>query len=201
MAHAFNFFLISLAAVLAVGDLPARAAAIDTPSLRDGQHDFDWEFGNWKTNVRVLRNPLSGAQPNWAEYQGTSIVRPVAAGHYNLVELSVSGAAGSIEGAALRLYRPQAHQWTLNFANVRDGLLTAPVIGSFDGHGRGTFYADDTLDGRPIKVRFIITAESEGHAHFEQAFSADGGATWELNWIADDSRMASSTRATGLTTK
>ena len=129
-------------------------------------------------------------QPNWAEYQGTSTVRPILGGRFNLVELSIAGPSGRIEGASLRLYGPQKHLWTLNYANVRDGLMTAPVEGSFDERGRGIFLADDTLNGRPIKVRFIITVASTRTAHFEQAYSADGGSTWELNWIADDALIA-----------
>lgn len=155
---------------------------------RDGSHDFDWEFGTWNTHVRVLRNPLSGQAPDWAEYDGTSAVRPVLAGRYNLVELSVAGDRGRIEGASLRLYEPQSNRWSLNYANVRNGLLTAPVSGSFDRHDRVTFIGNDTLDGRPILVRFIITVASATEAHFEQAYSADQGKTWEVNWIAVDTK-------------
>jgi len=166
---------------------PAMAAQSAT-SVRDGQHDFDWEIGTWTTKVRVLRNPLSGKAPEWAEYVGTSVVKPVMDGHWNIVELSVAGSSGKIEGGSLRLYNPQARQWSLNFANLRNGLLTAPVYGSFDDRGVGRFYGSDTLDGRAILVRFVITPKSANEALFEQAFSADGGATWETNWIATDTR-------------
>lgn len=191
----------SVVAMLTLSVAPARAAAApasQVQSPRDGQRDFDWEFGCWKTSVRVLRNPLSGKAPDWAEYQGTSLVRPILGGHFNLVELRVQGAAGTIEGSALRLYEAQKHRWTLNYANARNGLLTAPVEGAFDGSGRGTFYANDTLDGRPIKVRFIITVSSNRTAHFEQAYSADGGSAWELNWIADDTFLGSADHACSL---
>jgi hypothetical protein len=109
-------------------------------------------------------------------------------GRANFVELSVGGSAGKIEGGALRLYNPQSRQWSLNFASLRNGLLTAPVYGGFDGRGRGTFYGQDMLDGRAILVRFVVTPKSSNEAHFEQAYSADGGATWETNWIAVDTR-------------
>ena len=108
-------------------------------------------------------------------------------GRANFVELAVAGPAGKIEGGALRLFNPQSRQWSLNFANLRNGLLTAPVYGSFDVGGKGLFYGQDMLDGRAIMVRFIITRSSKSRAHFEQAYSADGGATWETNWIAEDS--------------
>jgi ketosteroid isomerase-like protein len=168
----------------------APASGAELQSQRDGGHDFDWEFGTWNTHVRVLRNPLSGQPPDWAEYQGTSVVRPVLGGRFNLVELSVAGARGRIEGASLRLYEPQSHRWSLNYSNAGNGELTAPVYGAFDGRGRGTFLANDSLDGRPILVRFIITVVSNNEAHFEQAYSADGGKTWEVNWIAVDSKAA-----------
>ncbi|MDQ8757959.1 hypothetical protein RCO27_17170 [Sphingosinicella sp. LHD-64] len=167
---------------------PAVPAAAQAPAERDGQRDFDFETGTWTTQVRVRRNPLSGAPADWAEYRGTSLVRPIAGGRANIVELSVEGPAGRIEGVSLRLYNPQSRQWSLNYASYRNGLLTAPVFGGFDGRGRGVFYGQDMLEGRAILVRFVITQVSPNEARFEQAYSADGGASWEMNWIATDTR-------------
>ena len=155
---------------------------------RDGSHDFDWEIGSWTTQLRYLPEPLTGST-RWVEYSGTSQVRAVLGGRANLVELSVKGAAGQIEGVSLRLYNPKARQWTLNFASVRNGLLTPPVTGAFDGQGRGTFYGIDTVDDRTVLVRFVISDVTPNAARFEQAFSADGGETWETNWIAVDTRV------------
>jgi len=182
-------FALAIAGFLA---LPAAQPSIAQPSgaqaspAASGQHDFDWEIGTWQTKVRLLRNPLSGEAPKWAEYQGTSIVRPLLDGRANFVELSVAGQAGKIEGGSLRLFNPQSRQWNLNFANLRNGMLTAPVYGSFDASGKGLFYGQDMLDGRAILVRFIITRSSRREAHFEQAYSTNGGTTWETNWIAQD---------------
>lgn len=163
---------------------PQQAAA---PAQRDGAHDFDWEVGTWRTHLRRLQSPLSGST-TWVEYDGTSIVHGFLDRRANLVELSIEGPAGRIEGLSLRLYNPQTHQWTLNYAGIRSGELTPPVTGSFQ-NGRGEFYADDTFDGRPIRVRFIISDITENSARFEQAFSADKGQTWEVNWIAVDTRV------------
>lgn len=165
----------------------AQTASPAVSPLRDGSHDFDWEIGNWTTQLRYLTEPLTGSN-RWVEYRGTSNVRAILGGRANLVELSVEGAAGRIEGMSLRLYNPQARQWTLNFASVRNGLLTPPVTGAFDANGRGTFYGQDTANGRTVLVRFVISDVTPNSAHFEQAFSADGGATWEPNWIAVDNK-------------
>jgi hypothetical protein len=194
---------MAVAARLVLGSFLAAAANCSTPALavslqsssppaaqRDGQHDFDWELGSWETNVRVLRNPLSGAAPDWAEFGGTSMVRPILDARSNIVELSVKNPKSQIEGVALRLYNPQSRQWSLNYASLRNGTLTAPVYGAFDNNGRGIFYGQDMLEGRAIMVRFIITSVSPNEARFEQSYSGDGGVSWETNWIAVDTRTS-----------
>lgn len=162
--------------------LPAQAFA-----QHDGQHDFDWEIGNWKTQLKRLQRPLSGST-TWVEYEGTTVVRTVLDGRANLVELKVAGPAGRIEGMSLRLYNPQARQWSLNFANISDGMLTTPSIGEFKD-GRGEFHNQDQYNGRAILVRFVITKITDDSYRFEQSFSDDGGKTWEANWIAIDTRI------------
>jgi hypothetical protein len=167
----------------------AAQSATEQTSTRDGQKDFDWEIGTWTTKVKVRRNPLSGAAPDWVAFEGTSVVTPLFGGRANFVELSVHGPRGGIVGGSLRLYNPKGGQWSLNYANLGNGLLTSPVFGGFDAAGRGLFYGEDTVDGRTILVRFIITRVSAREAHFEQAYSADAGQTWEANWIAVDTRQ------------
>jgi hypothetical protein len=174
----------ALAAPPSASSPPAATASVQ----RDGSHDFDWEIGRWTTVLRYLPEPLTGSE-RWLDYRGTSDVRAVLGGRANLVELSVAGTAGKIEGASLRLYNPQARQWTLNFASIRNGQLTAPVHGAFEANGRGLFYGVDTLDGRAVLVRFVISDVMPNSARFEQAYSADAGATWEVNWIAVDTRQ------------
>ena len=152
-----------------------------------GQHDFDFEVGTWKTHLRRLQRPLTGST-TWVEYEGTTVVSKVLDGRANLVELKVAGPAGRVEGLSLRLYEPESRKWTLNFANINDGKLTTPSIGEFKD-GRGEFFNDDTYNGRPIRVRFVITKVTQDEYRFEQAFSQDGGKTWEANWIAIDTRV------------
>lgn len=186
-AHAATAFCLAVFLLAHPAPSFGQAAPATIPQPRDGSHDFDWEIGSWTTQLRYLPEPLTGST-RWVDYRGASEVRAVLGGRANLVELSVKGASGQIEGASLRLYNPKARQWTLNFASVRSGLLTPPVSGAFDEKGRGTFYGVDTVDDRTVLVRFLILDVTPNSARFEQAFSADGGATWETNWIATDTR-------------
>ena len=160
---------------------------------RDGQHDFDFDFGTWKTHLKRLLHPLTGST-TWAEYDGTTVVRKLWNGRSNLVELVANGPAGHFEGMSLRLYNPQAHQWSLNFSALGSGSLTQPTIGEFK-EGRGEFYDQETLSGRAILVRFVISDMTPNSCHFEQAFSDDGGKSWEVNWIADDTRISEEFKA------
>ena len=171
---------------------PDTSAVSDRPPRveRDGQHDFDFEIGTWKTHLRRRLHPLTGSN-EWVEYDGTTVVRKVWNGGANLVELVADGPAGHFEGLSLRLYNPESRQWSLNFSNRRSGTLTPPVIGDFR-NGRGEFYGQDMLDGRAILVRFVIAEIGPDSCRFEQSFSDDGGKTWEVNWIVVDTRVADS---------
>ncbi len=165
--------------------LVAACASSAAAQQADGARAFDWEIGTWETQVRV-RAPLS-EDAAWTEFRGTSTVRAFADGRANLVDLDVASGERRIQGVSLRLYNPQSHQWSLNFANMRDGVLTSPVYGGFE-HGRGVFYGQDTVDGRFVLVRFVISQVTASSAHFAQSYSSDGGHTWIENWIAVDTR-------------
>src|SRR5713226_4375238 len=165
----------------------AKASVQHTPTERDGQHDFDFEMGTWKTHLKRLLHPLTGST-TWVEYEGATVVRKVWNGRANLLELTADGPAGHFEGLNLRLYNPQSHQWSLNFANSNGGTLSQPTIGEFKD-GRGEFFDQETLNGRAILVRFVISDIAPNSAHFEQSFSDDGGKSWEVNWIATDTRV------------
>jgi len=160
---------------------------MDAPSTQDGQHDFDFEIGTWTTRLSRLVRPLTGST-EWAEHVGSTVVREVWGGRANLAELDVVGPTGRLEGLSLRLYDPQTHRWSLNFASSGDAIMTPPALGAFSA-GRGEFRGQETLDGRAILVRFVISDVTPGSCRFEQSFSADGGETWEVNWIAVDTRV------------
>jgi len=182
------FILLQVPQVSAQQESGAASATAKQPAAaRDGQHDFDFEIGTWKTHVSRLQRPLSGSK-TWVEYDGTTVVRKVWNGRANLVELDVAGPAGRIEALSLRLYNPQTRQWSLNFASSADGTLTTPTVGGFK-NGRGEFFDRESFDGRMVDVRFVISDITSDSCHFEQAFSDDGGKTWEVNWVATDTRI------------
>jgi len=151
------------------------------------QHDFDFEIGTWKTHLKRLVHPLTGST-TWVEYEGTTVVDRVWHGRANLVELEVDGPKGHIEALSLRLYNPESHQWSLNFASSSGGSLGQPTIGEFK-NGRGEFFDQELFNGRAILVRFVISDITANSCRFEQSFSDDGGKTWELNWVAADTRV------------
>jgi hypothetical protein len=168
-----------------MGSLPA-AAEPAAAAPRDGQHDFDFDIGFWKTHLKRLVHPLSGSH-EWVELDGTTVVRKVWSGRANLAELAADAPSGHLDVLSLRLYDPKARQWSLNTANANSGTLGVPTVGEFKD-GRGEFFDQESFNGRPILVRNVwsdITADS---CRFEQSFSDDGGKTWEVNWIAVDTR-------------
>lgn len=188
-AH-FLALLLTLCSICgwgASGQTASNNEAAHAGTGRDPQHDFDFEIGTWKTHLRRLLNPLAGSA-KWVVCDGTTVVRKVWNGRANLVELEADCPTGHFEGLSLRLYNPQSHQWNLNFASGAGGTLGQATVGEFR-NGRGEFYDQETLDGRAILVRFVISDVTADSCHFEQAFSDDGGKTWEVNWIATDARV------------
>jgi hypothetical protein len=166
----------------------AETGAQPLSAEQSGQHDFDPAFGTWKEHSSRLQHPLTGST-TWAEMDGISVVHKVWNGRANLTELESDGPAGHLELLALRLYDPQAHQWSLTFATSKVGVLgMPPTIGEFK-NGRGEFYDQESYNGRTIMVRFTFVSPTPDTARSEQAFSADGGKTWEVNWINNYTRV------------
>jgi hypothetical protein len=171
----------------ATGPSSVAPACQPAPASGDGQHDFDFEFGRWTAKLTRRLHPLTGSE-EWVAYEGTSVVHPLWQGKANVGELDVNGAAGRIEGLTLRLYDPAARRWIIRFASSRDGELTPGLVGGFT-EGRGEFHDQETLDGRPICVRFVFSEITRDTFRFEQAFSPDEGRTWEVNWVATFARI------------
>jgi len=156
---------------------------------RDGQHDFDFLVGSWKFHLKRLERRLAGST-EWMEFDGTTVCRQVLDGRAQVEEMNVDNAEKHIhiQGLALRLYNPGSHQWSIYWANAADGVLEqTPMVGQFS-NGRGEFYNQQVYEGRAVYARFVWSGVSTNSPHFEQAFSADGGKTWETNWITDQAR-------------
>jgi len=168
---------------LAVNTQPAQ-------EQRDGQHDFDFNFGRWKTHISRLQHPLAKST-TWVQYDGISVVSKVWDGRARLFELEADGSAGHIEGLGLRLYNPRSHQWSLNWANGAKGVIETPNVGEFS-NGRGEFFDCELFSGKLVFVRNSFSDVTKDSSRFEQAFSDDGGKTWETNWIMTFTRMEDS---------
>jgi hypothetical protein len=160
---------------------------------RDGEHDFDFLHGTWRMHNRRLRHPLTGSN-EWYEFDGTTVERPLWDGRGNLEEYEATLPDGvRLRGLALRLYDPRTERWSIHWSNSVNGTLDAPMIGTFR-EGRGEFYSHEDYQGRMILVRFTWTSGGPDAAHWEQAFSADGGRTWETNWIMEFTRTGGAPR-------
>jgi|SRR5580704_2664452 hypothetical protein len=166
----------------------AAGAPNAAPKYRDGQHDFDFELGSWRIHLKRLEHPLTGSN-KWVEFDGTSVTRKVWDGRAQLEEFETDGSAGHIEGLTLRLYNPQSQQWSLYWATSKTGAIGIPTVGQFKD-GVGEFYDHEEINGRMTLVRFLWTKTNSDSPHFEQSFSEDGGKTWELNWITDQTRVS-----------
>lgn len=172
------------------GALPLMSACADgrtrlrskakEPSM-SAQADFDFFMGDWKVHHRRLVSRLTGSS-EWQEFSGQSRAWKVMGGQGNVDDNVIDIPAGQYRALTLRSYDPGTGQWAIWWLDGRNPHnLDVPVKGSFR-NGVGQFLADDTLGGKPIKVRFLWLDTQTGSPCWEQAFSADGGKTWETNW-------------------
>jgi hypothetical protein len=194
-AEILALVFLSICALAQTDAMPAKSASQTAASERDGQHDFDFELGSWKIHLKRRLNPLTGSD-KWVEFDGTSVTRKLWDGRSQIEQFETDGAGGHIEGLTLRLYNPPSHQWRLYWANSKNGILDPPQVGEFK-NGQGEFYAQDVNNGKAILIRFIWSKTDTNMPHFEQSFSEDGGKTWEVNWITDQTRVSDGTAANG----
>jgi hypothetical protein len=181
-AAAFVAFAIAGAPVAAVQDNPTGAAGTDLSGL----HDFDLRAGHWLVHHKRLKERLANSR-EWQEFDGTQDGRLMMGGFVNVDEnfFDMPGGA-AYSGVTMRSYDPKTGEWAIWWLDGRmpHNPLDPPVKGRFVD-GVGTFYADDTLRGKPVRVRFVWSKITANGAHWEQAFSPDGGKTWETNWVTD----------------
>jgi len=174
--------LASLTLLAPAASVATDSAAKAQTAAHDGSHDFDFDLGTWKTHSSRLLHPLTGSK-DWVEMDGVTVVTKIWGGRANLAEYRAVGPAGVVELLALRVYNPKSHQWSIDFATPNVGTLGAvPGVGEFR-NGRADFYDQEAINGRAVLVRFSIWGVTPEEARSEQAFSADGGKTWEVNWI------------------
>jgi hypothetical protein len=175
-----NLVGVLLLAALAAAPLSAQMAA----PTRDGRHDFDFLNGRWTLHLKRMLHPLTG-DTTWVEYDGTAQARSIMGGLGQIDEFDANDPTTHqhLAGLTLRLYNTKTGEWSLYYANAANGKVSLPpTVGHFT-NGRGEFYDHEEYNGRPIIVRFIWSDITPQSARFEQAFSADGGKTWETNWI------------------
>lgn len=165
------------------------AALMDPKPLGNapGQRDFDWQLGSWQVDMSRLEHPLSGSKA-WTHLKGTVRVHELWNGRANLAEIESRGSSGPLQFLSLRLFNPQSREWSLNFASSDSGIMSQPMVGEFKD-GRGDFYDQELFRRRSVLVRFSFLGITSRSGHDEQAFSTDGGRTWEVNWINRSTRM------------
>ncbi len=149
--------------------------------------DFDFLFGSWKVRNRFLKQRLAGCD-EWLQFDATLEARPILGGLGNIDSFHACRNGTQTEGMTLRLFNPANAEWSIYWAdNVRTGVLQPPMIGRFHD-GIGEFHGEEEVEGRAVKCRFHWTASLTA-PRWEQAFSADGGKTWETNWIMEFTRL------------
>jgi len=164
-----------------------QAAAVANES---GVHDFDFLVGSWQVANRRLKIRHAGST-DWDEFPGHVTMRTILGGLGNVDEIWFPTKGWS--GFTLRLFDPQARHWSIYWVNNRDGIMQPPVVGGFQ-NGVGEFYCDDIDEGRPIRVRYLWSHIAGDSARWAQAFSLDGGTTWETNWMMEMRRVANDAR-------
>lgn len=164
------------------------AATAKEVSVQDHSHDFDFFFGDWKVRHRYLKARLSGST-EWLEFDGTTKVQPLLNGLGNVDDSFLAKPGAPYRAATLRAFDPKKNTWAIWWLDGRTptGLIDPPVLGRFE-NGVGTFLADNEIDGKTIKVRFLWTVKGDDAAQWEQAFSPDDGKTWETNWVMQFTR-------------
>jgi hypothetical protein len=145
--------------------------------------DFDFLIGEWTICNQRLKQCFKGSD-EWEEFPAASSVRKILNDTGNIDEMDIP--SKGFAGLTVRLFNPRDGSWALHWADSRANVMFPPVIGHFDG-GKGVFYGDDTDEGVPVRVRFLWTPSPEKPL-WAQAFSKDGGETWETNWIMEFKR-------------
>lgn len=152
-----------------------------------GRNDFDFLIGTWKVHHRTLKKRLNGST-EWNEFEGDTVSSKILNGLGIMDHSILHAQTGPVHAMALRLFNPASKEWSIYWSTDRTGILDVPVIGGFKD-GRGEFYSQEIFEGRHIFSRFIWSKITANSCQWEQAFSEDGGKTWETNWIMEFERL------------
>jgi hypothetical protein len=172
-----------------MGASTASGVAPQTTEPGPAVHDFDFYMGRWRVHHRRLKERLAGSD-EWQEFDGTSEAWSILGGAGNIDDNILELPAGTYRAISLRTFNPTTDKWSIWWLDGRDpSRLDPPVVGGFED-GIGTFVAQDTFNGRPILVRFLWSDITETTCRWEQAFSTDGGETWEVNWVMESTRIS-----------
>lgn len=152
----------------------------------DGRNDFDFFIGTWDSTQRKLKQRLAGCD-EWDEIPAVSVAYKILDGLGHFDEVALQTPTGRVVGVTVRLFDPQTRLWSIYWSSTAQSGLGAPMVGRFED-GRGEFYDRETFAGRSIFSRFLWTSSGPDACRWEQAFSPDGGRTWETNWTADFTR-------------
>ncbi|RSY90771.1 DUF1579 domain-containing protein [Sphingomonas koreensis] len=151
----------------------------------------DWGFlaGRWTVRHRKLRKRLIGSR-EWDEFSGTFVNWPTLGGNGNVGDNLMNAPGGAFRGVGFRAWDPATREWLSWWLDGRDpGKIGTPLRGRFVD-GVGTYFSDDEHEGRPVRARVTWSRITGATARWEQAFSADGGDSWEVNWVSNFTRMA-----------
>ena len=152
-----------------------------------GWRGFDFLHGRCRVAHRKLPARLVGST-DWQIFGGTLDCRPMLGGQANVEEHLIEQPSGAYRAMGLRAYDPARRSWSIWWLDARaPTTLGTPVTGGF-ADGVGSFFSDDEHEGRPVRTRFLWTRLDTLSPRWEQALSADGGATWETNWTMDFER-------------
>jgi len=152
--------------------------------IQDGRRDFDFFQGRW--NVLHRRLTLRGAGSDaWDEFEGTTHCQTLMGGLCNVDENDMP--SRGFQGLTFRTFNIERREWSIYWVNSDAGVLQEPVFGRFED-GVGRFYGVDVDNGRPVQVIYVWKDITPTSAHWAQAFSYDGGRSWEVNWTMAFSR-------------
>jgi len=156
--------------------------------IKSASHDFDFFAGKWRVQHRRLRTRLAGCK-DWLAFEGSCETRLLLGGLGNLDDNIIDLPEGAYRAVTLRSFDPATNRWAIWWLDGRaPHALDSPMLGGWE-NGVGLFYCDDVFEGRPIRVRFTWRNPDRDTCRWEQAFSADGGETWETNWVMGFARV------------